>query len=339
MEPGKRESTSVRTNRSAPDDPDAAAALKYIARDERIKSYVQTDKLVHDALLGAALRFIGGERLDTCLQAAQKVTHSGHAVTIDFMGESTRDEQMAAEATREFFRVVDAIKDGGLDSSVSLDLSHIGLAIDPELAFEHASGLARHAAEARIEVMLSMEGSERTDAVLRMYRRLSERFDNVGITLQAYLHRTPADLDDALNRPGKIRLVKGAFEEAEDVAMPRDDKLDTAYRSLVERLLTSGHPTSVATHDPTILDHVHMFIERNGLATGAAEFEMLYGVEPGRLHAVRELGYRTRIYLPYGMEWYLYVCHRLAEHPPNVYRAIADAIEHSTSFTVAPDDA
>lgn len=322
MARGNWKSTFVGAAPSALEDPDAAAAaLKHVARDERIKSYVQSEGPLHNVLLGAARRFIGGERLDECLQAAQKVTHSGHAVTIDYMGENISDEQMAVEATQEFFRIVDAIEDCGLDSSISLDLSHIGLAVDPELAFENAWGLARRAADARIEMMISMEGSERTEDVLRTYRRLSERFENVGITLQAYLYRTPEDFEDALNRPGKIRLVKGAFEESKDMAMPRGEELDAAYRSFIERLLESGHAGSISTHDAVMLEHAHQFTERNGLAVGDAEFEMLYGVEPERLQTMHELRYQTRVYLPYGTEWYLYVCHRLAEYPPNIYKS------------------
>ena len=308
---------------------DASAALKRIARDEGIKAYVQAEKPIHDALLGAARRFIGGERLGECVEAAGRVNRRGHPVTIDHMGESTRDEAMAKEATGEFLRVVGEIRERGLDSSVSLDLSHLGLAVDRELAFENASRLAWAARESELEVMVSMEGSERTDEVLWVYRRLSDHFDNVGITLQAYLHRTPRDLEDALGRPGKIRLVKGAFEEPADVAMARGRDLDGAYRSFVERLLASGHPTSVSTHDPAILEHADRFVRENDLTAGAAEFEMLYGVQEERLDRMRGLGYRTRVYLPYGTEWYLYLCHRLAEHPPNIYRALADAVDRS----------
>lgn len=106
--------------------------------------------------------------------------------------------------------------------------------------------------------------------------------------------------------------------------MPRGRYLDAAYRSFAERLLASGHPTSVSTHDPAILEHADRFVRANGLEVGTAEFEMLHGVQKERLEGMRGLGYRTRVYLPYGTEWYL--CHRLAEHPPNVYRAVADAV-------------
>lgn len=326
---GEQASTS---NFSEADDmgAEASAALKRIARDEKIKTYVQNERHVHAVLLGAASRFIGGERLQECVGVAERVNRLGHAVTIEYIGESTRDEAEAREATEEFLRVVEAIRACGLDSSVSLDLSHLGLVVDSELGFENASRLVAAAREANLEVMVSMEGSERTAGVLDAYRRLSERFEKaVGITLQAHLRRTPGDLADALRRPGKIRLVKGAFEEPEEVAMPRGRDLDEAYRSYAERLLLSGHPTSVSTHDPEILVHADRFVRENGLDVGSAEFEMLYGVQEERLEKMRALGYRTRKYLPYGTDWYLYLCHRLAEHPPNIYRALADAVERS----------
>lgn len=276
------------------------------------------------------MRFIGGESLGECVRAAQRLNRLGHAVTIDHMGESTRDEAAAREATEEFLRVVDEIRGRGLDSSVSLDLSHLGLVVDPELGFENACRLVSAAREANLEVMVSMEGSERIEAVLGAYRKLSERFgDAVGITLQAHLRRTPSDLEDALTRPGKIRLVKGAFQEPEEVALRRGRELDEAYRLLLERLLSGGHPTSVSTHDPAILEHAHGLLRENGPEAGGAEFEMLHGVQEERLEKMRDAGHRTRTYLPYGTEWYLYLCHRLAEHPPNIYRALADAVERS----------
>lgn len=309
----------------------AAEALKRIARDEKIKAYIQNERPVHDALLGAALRFIGGENLDECLKAAKKLNSSGHAATIDYMGESTRDEKTASEATREFLRVIEAISRQGIDSSVSLDVSHVGLLVDQELAFMNASKLAGTAREAGLEVMVSMEGSERTDEVLTLYRRLCEHFDNVGVTLQAYLYRTPSDVREIFELPGKLRLVKGAFEEPGETALSRGGQLDDIYCSLVKQAISAGHSISVATHDPDILKQVHEYVKDSALETEHIEFEMLKGVETERLEKMRGLGYRTRVYLPYGLEWYLYLCHRLAEHPPNIYQAVSDAVSDSYS--------
>lgn len=303
---------------------EAAAALRSIARDEKIKARVATDPFLKGILLRAASRFVCGEELPEALEAAKKANGLGHAATIDYMGESARDEALAERATEEFVRVARKIKNRGLESSISLDLSHIGMALSPELAFENASKIARAARGADTEVMASMEGTERTDEILSLHERLAENFGNVGITLQAYLHRTEKDLSSALERPGRIRLVKGAFEEPESAALPRDSAaLDETYLCHMETLLASGHPCSIATHDEAILDHAHRFIRDNGLDPSKTEFEMLYGVTPERLEAMRERGHRTRVYLVYGEEWHLYLCHRLAEHPPNIYRAVA----------------
>src|SRR5579875_2245957 len=288
----------------------AAAALRHISRNEAIKSYVQHTPQLHNALLKIALRFIGGETLPECLRVAQAVQRRGHAVTIDYMGEGTRDEAMAQQCTEEFVRVVHAINVYKLNASISLDLSHIGLVIDKSLALSNASLLAQATQEAGIEMMISMEGSERTDDILALHRLLCARYNHVGITLQAYLHRTPADLAAVLGLPGRIRLVKGAFEEPATVAQPRGAALDRVYRTCMEELL----------------DLAHIFMRERRLKAEQVEFEMLYGVTPERLEMMRNRGYQTRIYLPYGQEWYLYLCHRLAEHPPGIYQAIADAV-------------
>lgn len=305
----------------------AATALQHIARNEEIKTYVMRNAPLREALLRAALRFLCGETLYECLKAAKVLNGGGHATTIDYMGESTRDEQMAERATSEFLSVVRTISQESLDSSISLDLSHVGLALDADLAFRNASRIARAARDAGIEMMISMEGSERTGSILELHRRLSEAFDNVGITLQAYLYQTDDHLESVLQRPGRIRLVKGAYEEPDRIARPRKSPVvDDAYRRLMEMLLESGHSCSIATHDPDLLDHAHEFIQAHDLSPVAFEFEMLYGITPERLQKMHELGYRTRTYLVYGEEWYLYLCHRLAEHPPNIYQAVIDMV-------------
>jgi len=304
----------------------AANALRHISRNQAIKAYMQENALIHEVLLRAARRFIGGETLLECLETARALQAQGCVLTIDYMGENTRDEAMAQEATGEFLRVIHAISEQRLAATISLDLSHIGLALDAELALRNASSLAQAARAANTALMISMEGTERIDEIITLHRRLCEQYDNVGITLQAYLRRTTYDLASALQRPGRIRLVKGAYEEEPGVAEPRGEILDRGYRDFMEILLLSDHPCSLATHDLNLLNAAHRFIRRQELKRHPFEFEMLYGVTPERLQLVRERGYRTRVYLPYGREWYLYLCHRLAEYPPNIYQAIGDAV-------------
>jgi proline dehydrogenase len=297
-----------------------------MALNEDAKAYVLQHPPLYQALLRAAMRFIGGQTLAQCVAAARALNGQGHAVTIDYMGESTRDAAGAEQATHEFLAVIQAIATAQIDASVSFDLSHIGMVIDPELGYQNASTLAEAARAAEIELMISMEGTDRTSLILDIHGRLCERFDNVGVTLQAYLYRTPADLASALTRAGKIRLVKGAYEAPASLAQARGASLDTAYRQLMETLFAAGHRCSVATHDPLLLDHARTYVEAHAVDREKIEFEMLKGVTAERLQALRDQGYRTRVYLPYGQEWYLYLCNRLAEYPPNVYQAIVDAV-------------
>lgn len=305
---------------------EAAEALRHIALDETVKSYVLEHPPLYQALRYAAMRFIGGETLPQCVETTKSLNEQGNAVTIDFMGESTRDAAMAEQATQEFLNVIQLIAHHNLDASVSLDLSHIGMVIDAELGYKNACILAEAAQNVDLEMMLSMEGTDRTTLILKTHQRLCERFNNVGITLQAYLYRTPDDLVTTLQRPGKIRLVKGAYETLSGLARSRGAELDTAYHQLMETLLRSGHSCSLATHDQSLLSYAHKLIQDQNVVSNKIEFEMLHGVTPDRLKAMSEYGYRTRVYLPYGQEWHLYLCNRLAEYPPNIYQAIVDVV-------------
>ena len=297
-----------------------AAVLRRLALDESTKSLVMSSERLYAPLLRAASRYIGGETLEACLSAAAASNLRGHAASIDYMGESTRTRAEATAATEEFLRVTDAIAAAKLNATVSLDLSHIGLLIDPDFCFENALAIATAAATAGTELMVSAEGMERTDRVLALHGRLCLQMQNVGITLQAYLHRTPGDLDDIIARPGKIRIVKGAFDADPALVMPRGPELDAVYLDLIRQLYHARRPFSVATHDAEIIARA-----KSQMDEGAGEFEMLRGVESERLDSLHEDGYLTRQYLPYGKEWFLYLCNRIAESPPTLFDAIAAA--------------
>lgn len=310
-------------------EPDVSQALRRLALDERVKAYVLNHSGLYKFLLRAAKRFIGGETLVECVEDARRFNRMGHAVTIDYMGESTRDEAAAEAATSEFLAVVETIRETGLQASVSFDLSHLGALIDLELGFRNASRIAEAARANSAEIMISMEGIDRTDLILTLHERLAREYENVGITLQAYLFRTTCDLMAVLERPGKIRLVKGAYPIPPEAGLPRGSALQNVYQEFVETLVTRKHPVSIATHDEALLNAAHEAHLRHHSAGSIVEFEMLKGVTPDRLERMRRLGYATRVYLPYGREWYLYLCNRLAEHPANIYQAIVDVIQEA----------
>ena len=304
----------------------AIDALRQISRNETYKARVLETPVLRRVLLQAVSRFIGGEAFSECLQVARGLHERRIATAIDYMGESTRERERAALVTREFLRVIETLADRGAAASISPDLSHLGMAIDPQLAYENAEELAGAAHDAGSEVILNMESSDRTETILAIQRQLCERYDNVGITLQAYLYRTEKDLSEAIKRPGRIRLVKGAYAEPPEVARPLGPTTDAVFSTLMDTLLASGHRASIATHDPALLEHAHRFIEGRGLARAPIEFELNYGIAEDRLLQMQARGYSVRVYLPYGEEWYLYLCHRLAEYPPNIYQALADAV-------------
>lgn len=328
----------------------ASAALRRLARREDLKAAVLASAHLYPVLRRAAARYVAGETRDEAVTTARDLARLGHRVTVDHMGEDTRDPAAARVATDEFLALVGDLgpatghDDEMASASVSLDLSHIGLAVPeegPRLATGQLTEIAAAAGIAGREVMISMEGSERTAEILGSHAEVAERHPNVGVTIQAALLRTPDDLTALLTRPGRIRLVKGAYAEPGTTAHPRGPQLDAVYTSLARRLVEAaagGRPVSVATHDPALLSAVLTHADWVGgpAAVTGLEIEMLHGVRPDRLAAVRARGYPTRTYLVYGQEWWLYMCHRLAEHPVTLLDAFADAVD---ALPVAPGEA
>jgi proline dehydrogenase len=303
----------------------AAKALRSIAQNEEIKQLaLETDEL-YEPLRRAANRYIGGETLDGCLQTAEEISSEGHGVTFDYIGEGPRDESQADAAVDEIQRLINSIGNSEVKGSLSVDLSQIGLTSSRKKAIENAREIITAAEKTGLETLINMEGPEYTDDILVVYTRLAEEFDSVGITLQAYLYRTDEDIIDVLDHPGRVRLVKGAYEAPADVVRSENGSIDTAYREYMKRLLDEGQTCEIATHDEAILDAAHEYAHDRNLEAADVKISMLYGVTPERLDKMRDLGYDTRVYLPYGDEWYLYLLHRIAEHPPNIYKALADA--------------
>jgi len=305
---------------------DAARALRRMALDEDLKARVVTDPVLAGLARRIADRYVAGENLHDALVRARAVVRRGHAVSLELVGESVRDRQEAEQATDAFVEVAQAITDCGLPSTVSLDLSHLGLLIDRGLGAANAERVARAAAAAGTTLMLSAEGSDRTELVLDTYERVFDACPVVGITLQARLHRTPDDLARVMARSGRVRLVKGAFEESEYVAVSReDDRLRSRYLALADTLITGRHNTSIATHDLDLLDELQ---QRHGSALREphVEFEMLLGLGEDALDGLHAQGYRTREYVVFGQEWWLYVLNRVSEQPDRLHAAVADAL-------------
>jgi proline dehydrogenase len=268
----------------------------------------------HGMRLGAG-RFVAGETLGECTQVLRRLNDQGLRANTTLLGEGVLEPGQTETVVAAYAEVIDRLGSEGLRANVALKLTHLGLEIDEELADANLRTLLDRGSFIRID----MEQSQFVDATLRIYRRLRESgYDNVGTVLQAYLYRTPDDLEQLLPLAPNLRLVKGAYLEPESVAHPRKADVDAAYERLLERLLAGSGYTAVATHDERLIEHAIRFAADHDIERDRFEFQMLYGVRPKlQLELVRR-GYEVLVATPYGPEWYPYLMRRLGERPANL---------------------
>jgi proline dehydrogenase len=303
-----------------------AAALRKAALNHKAKEYILSNEALYKTLKKAADRYIGGETLDETIQKVKLENGNGFKCSIEYMGENTLTGEESNEATHEFLRIVDEIKNQKLNSTVSLDLSHIGLAVSHELCLNNIKSIVEEAEKYNIEVTISAEGVEITDAIIDIYKTTAQTYSNASITLQAYLHRTQDDFKELTQENGRIRMVKGAFETPKHLSIPRGDALDERYLYYVDQLLSQNHKLSIATHHSKIQQEAIQLIQQYKPDNNLYEFESLYGIQTEQLMDLKEQGYPTKLYFVYGKEWYLYLCNRIAEYPLYLFRALNDIL-------------
>lgn len=304
-----------------------SAALRKAALNEETKEYILSNPVLFNTLKKAADRYIGGETLEETIDKVKFQNKRWLKCSIEFMGENTRTENDANAATDEFIKICQNIKHHGLNSTVSLDLSHIGLAISQDLCVNNLNLICQEASKGNIEVIISAENTDRTDAVLKAYKDIAKIHQNIAITLQAYLYRTKDDFDEVIKLNGRIRIVKGAFETPPRLSLPRGEQLDKVYLNYIDKLLNANHLCSIATHHKEIQQEVTKLIQKYNVNRNIYEFESLFGIQNEQLLNLRDEGHPAKIYFVYGKEWYLYLCNRLAEYPLNVLQALKDIIE------------
>jgi proline dehydrogenase len=292
----------------------ARKAILAAATDRRVGAFMRR----YGMRLGAS-RFVAGETLDECLAVLAGLNAKGLHANTTLLGEDVGSRAETEAVVAEYRTVLDRIAERALRVNLALKLTHLGLLIDEELAFENLLELVRHAAARGNFVRIDMEHSDVVDATLRIYRRLREGgHDNVGCVLQAYLYRSPDDLESLLPLAPNIRLVKGAYLEPPELAYPRKRDVDDAYRRLLERALAGGAYIGVATHDEALIEHTIRLTERHGYGRDRFEFQLLYGVRPRLQLDLVARGYKVLVATPYGPQWYPYLMRRLAERPANV---------------------
>ena len=268
--------------------------------------------------LGAA-RFVAGETLDECVTCLRRLADRGLHTNTTLLGESVNDAAEAEAVADEYIRILNRLVDEQLPTNVALKLTHLGLDIDEELAYANVARIVDEAEKRGTFVRIDMEMSSVVDATLRIYRRLRESGrTGVGTVLQAYLYRTPDDLEALLPLQPNLRIVKGAYLEPHEIAYPRKADVDAAFARLVESGLRGGAYIAVATHDERLLEHTIAFAEREGIGRDRFELQMLYGVRSQLQTDLVARGFKVLVATPFGPEWYPYLMRRLAERPANI---------------------
>lgn len=290
-------------------------ALLFLARTPAVRRMVMR----RDLLRGLAHRYVAGEDLEDGVAVALTLNTQGLLVSLDHLGESVVDAADADRAVRAYVEALEAIAREGVEGSISLKLTQLGLDVSREVAVEHLKRILDRARELSIFVRIDMEGSEYTQRTLDVHQELwSAGYRNVGIVLQAYLYRTAEDVDRAIEQRIQVRLCKGAYLEPARVAFPHKADVDANFERLMQKLLASGHRPAIATHDAVLIRKAQDFCAASGISPNSFDFEMLFGVRRDLQLGLVGQGYQVRVYVPYGQEWYPYLVRRLAERPANL---------------------
>jgi proline dehydrogenase len=292
------------------------SALLYLSDQPQIFRFVRHNRLAKSF----ANRFVAGETLDTALAAVARLNERGITASLDLLGESVHNEAEARAAGQAYVNMLDRIYERRADTNVSVKLTAMGLDISEDLCVMIMQKILQRAREYQTFVRIDMEGSAYTQKTLDLFeQRLYPTYrENVGIVLQSYLYRTFADVERAIAIKARVRLCKGAYKEPETVAYPDKKDVDSNYIRCMQALLQRGNYPGIATHDEAMINATKRFATEQNIARDRFEFQMLYGVRRDLQHRLVREGYRMRVYVPFGSQWYPYLMRRLAERPANV---------------------
>jgi proline dehydrogenase len=268
-------------------------------------------------------RFVAGTRVEDAIRAAARLNQAGLSVSLDNLGENVSTAEEAHRSAQLYDHLLTEIAARSLNANVSVKLTHMGIDVDPQLAREHVSALVTRAGAMSPPnfVRVDMEGSEYTQRTLDLVHELHRLLGNegcVGAVIQSYMRRSEDDVSKLLQDRIRIRLCKGAYSEPPEIAFQQKSEVDANYVKLMKILLKSGIYHGLATHDEKIIRAAQAFADRERIAREAFEFQMLYGIRRDLQRSLVRDGWRMRVYVPFGSEWYPYLMRRLAERPANL---------------------
>lgn len=272
----------------------------------------------------AVSRFMPGEDIEDAIRAAAALAPRGITSILTKLGENLHLEAEFEEVTAHYLEVIERIAAAGLDAHVSVKPTQLGLDLDPALCERNLARLLDRARERGVFIWIDMESSAYVDRTLALFRAMRARTPHVGVALQAYLYRTPLDVEALLPLGAAIRIVKGAYLEPAEVAFPKKADVDAAFFQLCTRLLApdarrEGSLLHIATHDTALADRLASWIGEHGVPPEAYEFAMLYGIQTGQQERLAASGRRLRVLISYGEHWFPWYMRRLAERPANIW--------------------
>ncbi len=288
--------------------------LLELAKSSRLRRWITSNATTRRM----AQRFVPGEELGPAIAAARACNKAGMTVSLDHLGENVVTREDAERARDSYLDALERVAADEIDGNVSLKLTHIGLDLGGEFCAEQLRILTHRAEALRNFVRVDMEGSAYTDRTLRMVKQARAETSAVGTVIQAYLYRSEEDIRDLLSIGCRIRLVKGAYKEPSRIAFRRKKDVDANFIKLMKILLPSGIYHALATHDPKMIEAAIRFAAEQNITKDKFEFQMLYGIRTDLQNQLVRQGYRVRVYIPFGKDWFPYFMRRLAERPANL---------------------
>jgi len=305
------------------------AVFLWLSEQPRIFRFVRKNRLARKL----ASRFVAGETIDEAMATVRDLNASNLSASLDLLGESVLHAEEAQRACRTYLELLERIHSARANANVSVKLTQMGLDIDEQLCVGNMRAIIGKAKQYDSFVRIDMEQSSYTARTVQLFSDVFyPEFGNAaGVVLQSYLRRTAADVEAMIALGARVRLCKGAYKEAEDVAFPEKSDVDDNYIACMERLLERGNYPGIATHDVKIIDQAKAFTKKNGISAGRFEFQMLYGVRRDLQYRLRREGYNMRVYVPFGTHWYPYLMRRLAERPANIAFITANILKEWTT--------
>jgi len=260
-------------------------------------------------------RYIAGENLEDAVNLVKSLNEKGICATIDVLGEAIKNKDEALEDKSKCLEVLEAIKNNNLIANLSIKPTQMGLGLDEEFSYQQVSELVENAKEMNNFLRIDMEDSPQTDATFRLYKRLREKFNNVGVVIQSYLKRSYNDVVELNKLNTNYRLCKGIYIEPAEIAYKDRQKVRENYIKILEEILKAGNYVGIATHDEYLINESYKLIKEMNIPKDKFEFQMLLGVREDLRDKINSDGYKIRIYVPFGKDWYKYSIRRLQENP------------------------